>query len=130
MGRKKENANQSKKRKSKKRDSIRSRHSRKTAKEISKLYSGYRKNIGVDKNGMILTIHSVAANAHDSRGLNSLISKLGYKLREVYAKKGYEVLANVSYFHNRGINQRPYMEESYRNCPLSRIAILFKIISE
>ncbi|XOD68149.1 MAG: hypothetical protein ACMUEL_01565 [Flavobacteriales bacterium Tduv] len=42
-----------------------------------------------DKNGMILATHSVAANENDSRGLKPLISKLGYKTREVYAKKGY-----------------------------------------
>ncbi|XOD68027.1 MAG: hypothetical protein ACMUEL_09185 [Flavobacteriales bacterium Tduv] len=28
---------------------------------------------------MILAVHSVAANEHDNRGLNPLISKLGYK---------------------------------------------------
>ncbi|XOD67145.1 MAG: hypothetical protein ACMUEL_03895 [Flavobacteriales bacterium Tduv] len=39
---------------------------------------------------MILAVHSVAANEHDSRGLNPLISKLGYKSREVYADKGYQ----------------------------------------
>ncbi|XOD68051.1 MAG: hypothetical protein ACMUEL_09335 [Flavobacteriales bacterium Tduv] len=32
--------------------------------------------------------HSVVANEHDSRGLKPLISKLGYKPREVYAGKG------------------------------------------
>ncbi|XOD66685.1 MAG: hypothetical protein ACMUEL_01165 [Flavobacteriales bacterium Tduv] len=36
---------------------------------------------------MILVVHSLAANEHDSRGLNPLISKLGYKTREVYADK-------------------------------------------
>ncbi|XOD67066.1 MAG: hypothetical protein ACMUEL_03400 [Flavobacteriales bacterium Tduv] len=49
---------------------------------------------------MILAVHSVAANEHDSRGLKLLISKLGYKPREIYADKGYQVPANVSYFYS------------------------------
>ncbi|XOD67137.1 MAG: transposase [Flavobacteriales bacterium Tduv] len=56
-------------------------------KKSPKLYYGYKKQIGVDKNGMILAVHSVAANEHDSRGLKALISKLGYKARDVYADK-------------------------------------------
>ncbi|XOD67993.1 MAG: hypothetical protein ACMUEL_08970 [Flavobacteriales bacterium Tduv] len=53
-------------------------------KKLDKLYYEGKKNIGGDKNGMILELHSVAANEHDSRGLKPLISKLGYKPREVY----------------------------------------------
>ncbi|XOD67281.1 MAG: hypothetical protein ACMUEL_04755 [Flavobacteriales bacterium Tduv] len=34
--------------------------------------------------------------------LKPLINKLGYKPREVYAEKGYQVPTNVSYFHSRG----------------------------
>ncbi|XOD67618.1 MAG: hypothetical protein ACMUEL_06740 [Flavobacteriales bacterium Tduv] len=39
---------------------------------------------------MILAVHSVADNEHDSRGLNPLIRKLGYKAREVYVDKVYK----------------------------------------
>ncbi|XOD67648.1 MAG: hypothetical protein ACMUEL_06905 [Flavobacteriales bacterium Tduv] len=55
---------------------------------------------------MILAVHSVDANEHDSRELKPLISKLGYKTREIYADKDYQVPANVSYFHNRDIKDR------------------------
>ncbi|XOD68088.1 MAG: hypothetical protein ACMUEL_09550 [Flavobacteriales bacterium Tduv] len=66
---------------------------------------------------MILAVHSVAANEHDSRGLRRLINKLGYKPREVYADKVYQVpAANVSYFHNRGIKYR-IQKKAYRNPP-------------
>ncbi|XOD67927.1 MAG: hypothetical protein ACMUEL_08570 [Flavobacteriales bacterium Tduv] len=41
---------------------------------LGKLYYGYKKHIGGIKNGMILAVHSVAANDHDTRGL-SLINK-------------------------------------------------------
>ncbi|XOD67342.1 MAG: hypothetical protein ACMUEL_05090 [Flavobacteriales bacterium Tduv] len=63
-------ANHSKKIKGKKRESIRSRHSRKKLKKSGKLYYGYKKHIGEDKNGMILAVHSIAANEHDSRWIS------------------------------------------------------------
>ncbi|XOD66722.1 MAG: hypothetical protein ACMUEL_01360 [Flavobacteriales bacterium Tduv] len=78
---------------------------------------------------MILAVHSVVANEYDSRGLKPLISKLGYKPKEVYAEKDYYVPANVSYFHSRGIKDRIH-KKAYKNRILSRIAILFNIISE
>ncbi|XOD68227.1 MAG: transposase [Flavobacteriales bacterium Tduv] len=51
-------------------------------KKSGELYYGYKKNIEVDKNGMILAVHSVAANEHDSRGIKPLINKLGYNLEK------------------------------------------------
>ncbi|XOD68133.1 MAG: hypothetical protein ACMUEL_00330 [Flavobacteriales bacterium Tduv] len=62
--------------------------------------------MGVDKNEMILAVHNIITNEHDSRGLKPLIRKLGYKPREVYVDKGYQVPANISYFHTRGIKDR------------------------
>ncbi|XOD68205.1 MAG: transposase [Flavobacteriales bacterium Tduv] len=73
---------------------------------------------------------ALAANKHDSRGIKQLISKLGYKPREVYADKGYQVLANVSYFHSRVIKDRIH-KKGYRKRSLSRITILFnKLVSK
>ncbi|XOD67891.1 MAG: transposase [Flavobacteriales bacterium Tduv] len=63
---------------------------------------------------MILAVRSVAANNHDNRGLNPLISKLEYTSREVYADKGYQVPANVSYFHSLSIKYR-IQKKNYRN---------------
>ncbi|XOD66530.1 MAG: hypothetical protein ACMUEL_00245 [Flavobacteriales bacterium Tduv] len=65
---------------------------------------------------MILAVHSVATNEHDSRGLKPLISKLRYKVREVYADKSYQVLANVSYFHNQDIKDR-IQKKLYKTIP-------------
>ncbi|XOD67489.1 MAG: hypothetical protein ACMUEL_05975 [Flavobacteriales bacterium Tduv] len=65
---------------------------------------------------MILAVHSVAANEHDSRGLKLLIRKLGYKPREVYAEKAYQAPANVSYFHTRAIKDR-IQKKAYRSPP-------------
>ncbi|XOD67534.1 MAG: hypothetical protein ACMUEL_06240 [Flavobacteriales bacterium Tduv] len=45
-----------------------------------------------------------------------LITKLGYKPRELYADKGYQVPDNVSYFHSRGIKDR-IQKKAYRNHP-------------
>ncbi|XOD67816.1 MAG: hypothetical protein ACMUEL_07945 [Flavobacteriales bacterium Tduv] len=39
---------------------------------------------------MILAVHSIAANEHDSKGLNTLTRKLVYKPREIHADKGYQ----------------------------------------
>ncbi|XOD68268.1 MAG: transposase [Flavobacteriales bacterium Tduv] len=85
-------------------------------KKSGKLYYGYKKHIGVDKNKMILALHSVAANEHDRRGLKPLISKLGYTPpRKVYADKGYQLTANVSYFNSRGI------KAVYRRKPIGTV---------
>ncbi|XOD67257.1 MAG: transposase [Flavobacteriales bacterium Tduv] len=79
---------------------------------------------------MILAVHSVAANEHDSIGLKPLIRKLGYNTREVYVDKGYQVPANVSYFHSLSIKDR-IQKKSYRNRPISRIIVLFnKLVSK
>ncbi|XOD67296.1 MAG: hypothetical protein ACMUEL_04845 [Flavobacteriales bacterium Tduv] len=40
----------------------------------------------------------IATNEDDSRGLKPLISKLGYKTRQIYADKTYYASANVSTF--------------------------------
>ncbi|XOD67292.1 MAG: transposase [Flavobacteriales bacterium Tduv] len=78
---------------------------------------------------MILAVHSVAANEHDSIVLKTLIRKLGYKPRKVYADKGYQVPANVSYFHSRGIKDL-IQKKTYRNRLLSRDIYIIQQISE
>ncbi|XOD67475.1 MAG: transposase [Flavobacteriales bacterium Tduv] len=122
--------NKSKKRKAKKRESIRSKHSRKMAQEITQILLRIQEEHRGDKNRMTLAVHSVAANNNDSIGLKPLIRKLGYDPREVYADKGYQVPANVSYVHSRGIKDR-IQKKAYRNRFLSRVAILFnKLVSK
>ncbi|XOD68054.1 MAG: hypothetical protein ACMUEL_09355 [Flavobacteriales bacterium Tduv] len=77
---------------------------------------------------MILAVHSVPANEHDSKEVKPLIRKLGYKTREVYTDKSYQVPANVVYFHSQGF-KTVYRKKSI-GPTLSRLAILFKIISK
>ncbi|XOD67040.1 MAG: hypothetical protein ACMUEL_03250 [Flavobacteriales bacterium Tduv] len=48
--------------------------------------------------------------------IEGLISKLGYKPREVYADKGYQEATNVSCFHSRGIKKR-IQKKGYRERP-------------
>ncbi|XOD68262.1 MAG: transposase [Flavobacteriales bacterium Tduv] len=48
------------------------------------------------------------------------MSKLGYKPREVYANKGYQVPANVSHFHSLGIKDL-IQKKAYRTVPYSRL---------
>ncbi|XOD67200.1 MAG: hypothetical protein ACMUEL_04270 [Flavobacteriales bacterium Tduv] len=63
---------------------------------------------------MTLAVYTLAANEHDNRGLKPLISKLGYKPRKVYENIGYQVPANVSYFHSRSIKNL-IQKKAYRN---------------
>ncbi|XOD68225.1 MAG: transposase [Flavobacteriales bacterium Tduv] len=52
------------------------------------------------------------------------------KLKELYADKGYQVLANVFYFYSRGIKHR-IQKKAHKNPTLSRIAVLFnKLVSK
>ncbi|XOD68076.1 MAG: hypothetical protein ACMUEL_09475 [Flavobacteriales bacterium Tduv] len=53
---------------------------------------------------MILAVHRVATSEHDTKGLNSLISKLGYNHREVYCSPRLPSASQQSYFHSREIN--------------------------
>lgn len=102
----------------------------KWTKKGRKYYYGYKKHLGVDKNGMVLAVHSVGANEHDSKALGRLIPKLSAKVKEVYADKGYQSLENETYLKTRGIKSR-IQKKAYRNNPLSRICILFnKLISK
>ncbi|XOD67916.1 MAG: transposase [Flavobacteriales bacterium Tduv] len=84
-----------------------------------KLYYGYKKHIGGNKNGMILAVHSVADNEHDSRGLKFLIRKQNIKPEKYRQTKLTKFLVNMSYFHTRNIKDRIH-KKAYRNRPLSR----------
>ncbi|XOD66541.1 MAG: hypothetical protein ACMUEL_00305 [Flavobacteriales bacterium Tduv] len=69
---------------------------------------------------MRLIVYSIAANEYDSRCLKLLISKLEYKLRKVYAEKGYQVPANGITFIVKS-SKTVYRRNSIGNRPLSSI---------
>jgi len=60
-------------------------------KKRGKYTYGYKKHIGVDKNGIILGVHTTTANEHDSKGLEPLMDKIPKSQRkQVMADKGYK----------------------------------------
>ena len=80
---------------------------------------GYKKHIATDSNGMILAVHTAAANEHDSKGLRPLIDKVPKSQRkQVMADKGYKSKANDRMLKNKGSKSR-IMHKGYRNRPLT-----------
>jgi IS5 family transposase len=80
----------------------------------------------VDDNGLILAVHTTAANEHDSRRLSPLLEKLpGEELEGgVLADKGYQVPANNTLLKERGIKNR-LMHKADRNRPLTHWQAVF-----
>jgi IS5 family transposase len=89
------------------------------AKKSGKYTYGYKKHIGVDKNGMILGVHTTTANEHDSKGLEPLMDKIPQPQRkQVMADKGYKSKANDELLKAKGSKSRT-MHKAYRNRPLT-----------
>ncbi|XOD67268.1 MAG: hypothetical protein ACMUEL_04670 [Flavobacteriales bacterium Tduv] len=78
---------------------------------------------------MILVVHSVAANEHDSRGLKPLISKLEYNPEKYMQTKVPKYQTRYFTFIVEA-SKAVYRKKPYRTRSLSRIAILFNIINE
>lgn len=67
-------------------------------KKGKKTLYGYKKHIAVDENGIILGVHTTAANEHDSKGMISLVDKLSLdESRDILADKGYQSEENRKY---------------------------------
>lgn len=100
-------------------------------KKRGKYTYGYKKHIGVDKNGMILGVHTTAANEHDSKGLAPLMDKIPKSQRkQVMADKGYKSKANDKMLKDKGSKSR-VMHQAYRNKPLTHWQIKYnKTISK
>ncbi len=80
---------------------------------------GYKKHLAVDKNGMVLGVHTTTANEHDSKGLEPLIKKVPKTQRkDVMADKGYKSKDNDKMLKKNGSKSR-IMHKAYRNTPLT-----------
>ena len=92
---------------------------------------GYKKHIGTDENGMILGVHTVTANEHDSKGMGKIIDKIPKSQRkEVMADKGYKSKANDQMLKKKKSKSR-VMHKAYRNKPLTNWQIKYnKAISK
>jgi len=101
-------------------------------KKGGKTVYGYKKQIAVDKEGMVLGVHTTTANEHDSKGLKPLLKKLGEKEIQdgVFTDKGYKVPDNDELLKEKGIKNR-IQHKAYRNRPLTKWQIKFnKLISK
>ena len=101
-------------------------------KKGKKLYYGYKKQVLTDPNGLQLSVHTVPANEHDSKGLPSCMENQDSALsvKSCFGDKGYQVPDNVKYLKGKKIKNR-IMRKAVRNKPLREIEKLFnKLISK
>jgi len=88
-------------------------------KKGKKTYFGYKQHVASDINGMILSIHTVAANEYEGKGLSPLLSKLiKEKIPEsIYTDKGYSSKTNRELLKSHGIKDR-IQKKGCRDNPL------------
>jgi IS5 family transposase len=93
---------------------------------------GFKRHDAVDENGMIVAVHTVRANEHDSKGLKPLLKKTPKRHTQhgVSADKGYKVPDNDQLLTDMKIKNR-LMHRAYRNRPLTGWQKLFnRLISK
>ena len=88
------------------------------------LHFGYKRHILTDENGMQLSVHTVTANEHDSKGLSSCLENQDEELAisSCYTDKGYQVPDNVTLLRSLVKNQKVknrIQYKAYRNRPLT-----------
>ncbi|GJQ05106.1 IS5 family transposase ISMac22 [Capnocytophaga canimorsus] len=101
-------------------------------KKGTKTYFGYKKQIAVDSNGLVLAVHTTAANEHDSKGLIPLLEKIDNERikKGIFTDKGYASKANREYLKGRKSKDR-IQHKAQRNKPLSKWERVFnKLISK
>lgn len=77
-------------------------------KKGKKTIYGYKQHVASDKNGMILGVHTVAANEYEGQGLEPLIEKVKARntIKEVYTDKGYTSKLNEEMLKGHKIKSR------------------------
>ena len=95
-------------------------HEARWFKKRKKTYYGYKRHIATTEKGLILGVHTVAANEHDSQGLQPLMDGLSVEERKrVLADKGYKSKENDQLLEAMG-SESLVMEKGYRNKPLTK----------
>ena len=81
---------------------------------------GFKHHDAVDENGLVVAVHTIAANQHDSKGLIALLKKTPkrYKDKGVSADKGYKVPDNDRFLTKDKIKNH-VMHKAYRSRPLT-----------
>lgn len=92
-------------------------------KKAGRCIFSFKQQTAVDKNGMILAVHTTTANEHDSKGLKPLLKKTPkrHKKQGVWADKGYKVPANDQLLAAQKIKNR-LMHKAHRNLSLSHLS--------
>lgn len=101
-------------------------------KKGGRFHFGFKHHDAVDENGLVVAVHTTAANEHDSKGLIPLLKKTpkGHKDKGVSADKGYKVPDNDLFLEKDKIKNR-VMHKAYRNRPLTPWQVRFnKLISK
>ena len=101
-------------------------------KKGGKTVYGYKKQIAVEEDGLVLGVHTTTANEHDSKGLEPLLEKLDKTdtKKGVFTDKGYKVPDNDKLLKEKGIKNR-IQHKAYRNRPLTKWQKTFnKLISK
>ena len=95
-------------------------HEARWFKKRKKTYYGYKRHIATTEKGLILGVHTVAANEHDSQGLEPLMESLSVEERKrVLADKGYKSKENDELLEAMG-SESLIMGKGYRNKPLTK----------
>lgn len=92
---------------------------------------GFKKQFGVDENGIILGVHTTTANEHDSKGLEPLLDNIiddNYKNQDfkdkknkkidILTDKGYYSPDNYKYLKDNNLKNR-ISKKAFKNRPLS-----------
>ena len=88
-------------------------------KKSGKTHFGYKKQVGVDENGMVLGVHTTPANEHDSKGLVPLLEKIKKEHKKsVSTDKAYKSKNHDQYLKTEDIKNR-IQHKAYKNKPLT-----------
>jgi IS5 family transposase len=92
-------------------------------KKNGQLQYGYKRHyLAESQEGMIIAVHTTAANAHDSQYLDACLSKVSLRAgSRVLADKGYCAQRNEALLDSRGLRSG-IQRKAYRNKPLTRWA--------
>jgi len=99
-------------------------------KKGKKTYFGYKQHVASDINGMILSVHTVAANEYEGKGLSPLLNKLIKETppKSLFTDKGYSSKTNRDLLKSHGIKDR-IQKKGCRDNPLSYWAKQFNKIA-
>jgi len=101
-------------------------------KKGNRLRYGFKKQVAVDSDGLVIGVHTTTANEHDSKGLATLLNKIPEsRLKSgIFADKGYKTPDNDKLLKDKNIKNR-IQHKAYRNKPLTDMEVLFnKLISK